>query len=548
MAAKKTDWQTRRAMVNYALFKKLNGGKVDVCHRCMLHALEERTKAMRKAALILGVSGLLIVFINGWGKTLQKVDSATPSAEQEIRSALCDLEKRDFVNAQRKIDTILKSDPENIYAQKFSLGILVKQIKLGDTSAENLALVRKAIEAYSGARKNPRFTEEERAGIDRLVIILYRQLGEEETNAELTRRGLDKSRTAKERAEIYAILAGKSWDCAYRITSTKKVLQKSEIEKVEKCVAFGKEYVDLAIRLDAENENAWNYKALLLSESAKLYGLKNDQAAKAFLQRQSDAAKRRAAELANATRAAEEKERARQTNEEQKTNPVKDVAEAQTELTDYREQNSLDQIVQNLFLSADLELSSLMAPVPMSGKKTDSSAKPRKTTETADRGCFRESDGPAQVLEKREWKSFTDGEITVDLPDNVCPNDSGDAVAATEGAMFTLQALRSPSVSAEPTVADGVLNTMARTFVSFRSRSWLSDGPGNSFEIKLLRKEDSNHRLRKIYSYSLMNCSGRKNGVLIVQTGTAHYYLIDINGADESDARTQRVLKSLTFE
>jgi hypothetical protein len=429
-----------------------------------------------------------------------------------------------------------------------AIGILAKQIKPGDTSAENIALVRKTIEAYSQGRKNPRFTAEEKTNVDRYVMILYRHLGDEELNKELQRRASDSNRTTKERADAYAVLAGKSWDCAYRITSTKRALQKTEIENVERCVAFGMEYTDAAIRLDAENESAWSFKALILSERAKLYGLKNDQAAKALLQRQSDEAQKRATEVANARQDAESKEWARRADEEQKKNESKLVEESQKELTEYRDENSLEEVVKSVFFPGGLELSSLVAPVPIPEEKTGSQDKPPDTATTDSRppekGCFREVDG---VKEKREWKSFTDGEIVVDLPDNVCSRGGG-YIAASEGVMYSINPFSRPLVSAEPMVVNAVLNTMARTFIGFRAGVWLGNGPANAFEIKLLRKEDFNTQHRKIYGYALVNCSERKNGVLIVHAGNAHYYSIDISGMDESDPRTQRVLRSLQFK
>jgi len=103
------------------------------------------------------------------------------------------------------------------------------------------------------------------------------------------------------------------------------------------------------------------------------------------------------------------------------------------------------------------------------------------------------------------------------------------------------QATARPPISLEPVVVDGVLNTLARTFVGFRSRIWLGS-PGNSFELKLLRKEDVNGQPRKVYAYALVSCSQRKDGVLMVQASKAHYYTIDISGANESDPHVQRFL------
>jgi hypothetical protein len=72
--------------------------------------------------------------------------------------------------------------------------------------------------------------------------------------------------------------------------------------------------------------------------------------------------------------------------------------------------------------------------------------------------------------------------------------------------------------------------------------------PGNSFELKLLRKEDINGQPPKIYAYALVSCSDRKENVLMTQASKAHYYTLDSSGVNESDPCAQRFLKSLKFK
>src|SRR5439155_10501961 len=118
---------------------------------------------------------LILIFNISCAKAVES-GNPTESSEPEIRAALCDLEKRDFVNAQKRIEAILKLEPDNIYAQKISLSILARQIKSGDRSAENIALIKRAIEAYNQALKNSHFTHEDKQQIDRYVASLYHQL------------------------------------------------------------------------------------------------------------------------------------------------------------------------------------------------------------------------------------------------------------------------------------------------------------------------------------------------------------------------------------
>src|SRR5947199_1894536 len=242
---------------------------------------------------------LILIFNISCAKAVES-GNPTESSEPEIRAALCDLEKRDFVNAQKRLEAILKLEPDNIYAQKISLSILAGQIKSGDRSAENIALIKRAIEAYNQALKNSHFTHEDKQQIDRYVVSLYHQLGQEELNKELQRRASDSDRTAQERAEVYAVLAGNSWDCSYRITSPKKVLEKSEIERAQACVVSGLDYANRAITLDPKNESAWSYKASLFREASTIAGLEGNQTETASYQKDSDEALKHAMQLADA--------------------------------------------------------------------------------------------------------------------------------------------------------------------------------------------------------------------------------------------------------
>jgi hypothetical protein len=159
-------------------------------------------------------------------------------------------------------------------------------------------------------------------------------------------------------------------------------------------------------------------------------------------------------------------------------------------------------------------------------------------------------DGPTQVLEKRNWKPFaTEGqEIVVDLPDNVCQGNGGGYIAASEGVMYSIGSIPRPAIALNETAIDGALNTMARTFANLRSSAWLGNGVGNSFELKLLKKENVSGEPRKIYAYSLVSCKERKENVLVIQAARGHYYTFDINGANESDPRVQRFLASVKLK
>jgi hypothetical protein len=482
------------------------------------------------------------------GCAIARPTNAVKSTEQEIRAALCELERNDFVNSQNTIRTVLKSEPENVYAHKILLGILTRVIKFGDSSAENKTRVKTAIDAYDQARNSAVFTPKEKTSIDRYLLFLYRQFSEAELIAELERRAIDQRRGGSERADYYAVLASKSWDCSFWLTS-KKDREKSETERAKTCVTRGLDYADLGIAMDANSDSVWTYKAVLLKEASKLAQFENNSAQQAIYQKQSAEAEKRSSQLLSAKREAEEKEPYK-TSDEDMSSAASLSPDDTSELTEYHAETSLADAVKEVFVS-DFELSSLLAPIPLLEEKPRETTAPRPQAIEAPqptKGCFREIDGEAQVQEKREWKQFSsDGDLTADLPDNVCQNFDA-FIAASEGVKYTIKSLERPALAVSPEIIDRVINISARTFLSFRSRIWVGSGLTNVFDVKLLRKDYVNGEPRKTYGYSLVSCAKRKENVLVVQAGKSHYYTVDISGANETDPRVQRFIKSISFK
>jgi hypothetical protein len=504
------------------------------------------------------------------------------AAEQEIRAALCEIDRGAYVPAQQRIERLLQTDPKNLDARKVLLGIFAEEIKPGDNSPENIALIRKAIAAYQEALNNPQFNAEERARIDKFLILLYGKISRQDLQRELERRAADENRNAKDRSSAYTVLAGESWDCSYNITDSpavkvqtitrnltttvyKKPAAPEDFDRAQACVKRGLAEVESAIKLDPDNESAWSYKTNLLLEAAKLAEMEGDSTRKDDYRKQSNEAAKVTSDLATRSRAESEKEWARQEQERKNDESFtpEQAAAFSRELVEYKRENSLTEAVKNVFIPAAVELTTLVAPVPIPEEKSGSTSettlvpppptaveKSASASDTSSRpaskGCFREVDGPAQVQEKRNWKTFApDGEeIVVELPDNVCKS-SGGYLAASEGVMYSINSIPRPAMALDEAVVDGTLNTLARTFTGFRSSAWLGNGLGNSFELKLLRKEKVAGQPRKVYAYAQVSCAARKESVLVIQAARAHYYTIDINGADESDPRVQQFLASL---
>src|SRR5436190_1188237 len=87
--------------------------------------------------------------------------SKTPTPEQ-LRAVLCAIDLNSYEVAQKKLEQLLASDPKNANYQKALLGVQVRQVKGGEHSAQNVALIKKTIEGYNQALKNLQLTSDER--------------------------------------------------------------------------------------------------------------------------------------------------------------------------------------------------------------------------------------------------------------------------------------------------------------------------------------------------------------------------------------------------
>ena len=136
-------------------------------------------------------------------------------------------------------------------------------------------------------------------------------------------RANDSNMSNEKRAEAYAILAGKDWDCSFRITelpdvkvTTKEggkpgvVYQKpkdqKDFDKAQKCVVRGLEEAETSIKYDSNSESAWSYKTNLLLEAAKHAEMNGDADHKAQYQKQAEVAGKRATALSEERRKKEE--------------------------------------------------------------------------------------------------------------------------------------------------------------------------------------------------------------------------------------------------
>jgi tetratricopeptide (TPR) repeat protein len=211
-------------------------------------------------------------------------------------------------------------DPDNRTALIFIARVVHQQYKQGVETPDNIAKAKEAIAAYQRVlEKDPTNEEAYKA-----VSVLYASIKDDTSFRQwIMRRATDSTQPNEKRAEAYAILAGKDWDCSFKVTELPEVKQTSneggspkvtykkpkeqkDFDKIQRCVAQGLEEAETAIKFDSNNESAWSYKTDLLLESAKIADMNGDAARKASFEKQAQIAGQRAAALVEERRKKEE--------------------------------------------------------------------------------------------------------------------------------------------------------------------------------------------------------------------------------------------------
>lgn len=464
-------------------------------------------------------------------------DSAAGFAEKELRAALCDMAEGEYAVAQSRVERVLESEPHNVYAQRLLPGLMAGQIRPNDKSPENLALIRKTMTAYQQALNNLQSSTQERESVDKFFLSHLRMINEENFINELLKRASDLSLPAIKRGEMFVILASNSWDCAYKITTKQGSVAKAEVQQAKECVIKGLDYVDRAIELNADDESGWSYKVNLLLEASRLAGMENNQTQKTAYQIQYDQTLKHLVEIS----ARREKQRLeKQKEEEPLSEEMDDIEQIAEELTEYKAENTLDELIGELFFAGSRFFSSL-DPEPLSVQE---GVRKQRQEEIE-----REQKRKAVLKEKYAWKTFSppDEEIIVDLPDNVKreTDSSHRYIARSEGVVYRF--FSQPRASYHTTSSqDDALNAMTWAFISNLKRFW-SPNEGNVLKAKLIGKETVSGVAGKVYSYEITSCHTRIDGILAVYLGKKRYYQLFTEGASQSDTGVQRFLKSIRF-
>src|SRR5881409_1392150 len=241
-------------------------------------------------------------------------------AKNELNETARAYREGHFEDAELHAKRALSLDPNNKTAPIFIARVIHQQYKPGVDQPDNIQRAREAIAAYQQIlAKDPNNEEAYKA-----ISVLYAAIKDEAKLREwISARAHDPNMSNEKRAEAYAILAGKDWDCSFKvtelpdvkITSTeggsakvtyKKPKEQKDFDTIQQCVARGLEEAETAIKYDPNNESAWSYKTNLLIEEAKIADMNGEADKKAQYTRQAEVAQKRASELAEERRKTEE--------------------------------------------------------------------------------------------------------------------------------------------------------------------------------------------------------------------------------------------------
>jgi tetratricopeptide (TPR) repeat protein len=240
-------------------------------------------------------------------------------AKNELNETARTYKAGQFEEAEQHAKRALFLDPTNPTAPIFIARVIHQQYKPGVDLPDNVQRARDAIEAYQRVlQQDPNNEEAYKA-----ISVLYAAIKDEQNlRAWIMKRASDANQPAEKRAEAYAILAGKDWDCSYKVTElpdikststeggsakvTYKKPEQKDFDNIQKCVVRGLEEADTAIKFDANSESGWSYKANLLLEAAKQAEMDGKPDQKATFEKQAKTAQERAGQLSDERRKKEE--------------------------------------------------------------------------------------------------------------------------------------------------------------------------------------------------------------------------------------------------
>jgi len=269
---------------------------------------------MRLSPSRICTTAILVLFI-GAGAGCSLVGKVR--AKNELNEAAKAYKEGHFDQAEQHAKRALSLDPTNKTAAIFIARIIHQQYKPGVEQPDNVQKARDAIEAYKQILQNDPGNEE----AYKAISVLYSAIRDEQHLREwISARANDPNQTNEKRGEAYAILAGKDWDCSFKITEQpdvkvtaaegkvnyQKPKDPKDFDTIQRCVTRGLEEAETAIKYDANSESAWSYKTNLLIEAAKIAKMNGEADKAAQYEKQAETAQQRATKLAEERRKKEE--------------------------------------------------------------------------------------------------------------------------------------------------------------------------------------------------------------------------------------------------
>jgi tetratricopeptide (TPR) repeat protein len=283
------------------------------------HSFIQKTELtqMRFSRSRIGAIAVLVLFA-GAGTGCGLVNKVR--AKNELNEAARSYKESRFEDAEQHAKRALYLDPTNPTAPIFIARIIHQQYKPGVDQPDNIQRARDAIEAYKRVlEKDPNNDEAFRA-----ISALYVSIKDDQKFRDwISARANDSNAKPEDRAEAYAVLSGKDWDCSFKVTELpdvkvtsteggspkvtyKKPKEQKDFDTIQQCVVRGLQEAETAIKYDPNNDSAWSYKASLLIESAKLADMNGDADHKTQFTRLAETAQKRASELAEEKRKKDE--------------------------------------------------------------------------------------------------------------------------------------------------------------------------------------------------------------------------------------------------
>src|SRR5437588_1169914 len=139
-------------------------------------------------------------------------------AKNELNETAKAYKEGHFEEAEQHARRALSLDPSNPTAPIFIARVLHQQYQPGVDRPENVQKAKDAIEAYQRVLQKPASAQQTEEAYKAISVLYAAIKDEQDLRAWIMKRAADSNESPEKRAEAYAILAGKDWDCSYKVT------------------------------------------------------------------------------------------------------------------------------------------------------------------------------------------------------------------------------------------------------------------------------------------------------------------------------------------